>query len=505
MKLSADARTLGLGLAGITGLAAVFRVWPQVSSPATVALSFLVVVLLVAATAHLWVAVTTSLAAMLAFNFFFLPPVGTLTIADPQNWIALIAFLAVSLVASNLSAVARERTHEAVMRRDELGRLFDLSRDVLLITDSRQANSLLAGFVSRRFELEYAAICLPHGDEWIVFRAGPQELTIDPRELSRAFSELDAVSRSAADGRPDAAVRVLTVGHHSVHLARLRLGTKPIGLLAAAGRPIEPGTLEAVAGLAAIAIERAQFLDDRKDAELARQSEELKSALLASLAHDLRTPLTAVRVAASNLQASWLGDEDRREQSQLILTEVSRLTRLFENILEMARIEAGAVAASLRWVDPAEIVEAARAQSEPALEAHALEVDVVGQRLVRLDPRLTAAALAHLLENAAQYAPAQSVIHVAAAVTDAGLEISVRDHGPGIQDGELAHLFERFYRGAGAKRRATGTGMGLSIARGLLAVENGLVAAENCSDGGARFTIRVAAQTKAATPIESAP
>ncbi len=157
----------------------------------------------------------------------------------------------------------------------------------------------------------------------------------------------------------------------------LRLGARPIGLLAAAGRPIERATLDAVAGLAAIAIERAQFLDDRKAADLARQGEALKSALLASLGHDLRTPLTAIRVAASNLQASWPDERERREQSDLILTEVDRLTRLFQNILEMARIDAGAVTEDTRWVAPSEIVEAARASVEHALRGRT--VDGVGR------------------------------------------------------------------------------------------------------------------------------
>jgi two-component system sensor histidine kinase KdpD len=195
-----------------------------------------------------------------------------------------------------------------------------------------------------------------------------------------------------------------------VRLVPLRVGARAVGLLAAAGRPVEPGTLDALAGVAAIAIERAHFLEERKAAELARQSEELKSALLASLGHDLRTPLTAIRVAASNLQASWLADGDRREQSDVILTEVERLSRLFQNILEMARIDAGALSADVRWVHPSEILEAARDQVEHTLSRHRLEVDEMQERLVRLDPRLTASALAHLLENAAQYtAPGTSI------------------------------------------------------------------------------------------------
>jgi two-component system, OmpR family, sensor histidine kinase KdpD len=478
---SAEVRSLLLGLAGIAALTLLFTNWTQVSSPATVSLSFLVVVLLVAATARLWVAVSTSIAAMLAFNFFFLPPVGTFTIADPQNWIALFAFLAVSLVASNLSAVARARTQEVVARRDELGRLFDLSRDVLLITDSQEANARLAGFVSRRFDLDYAAICIPHGSDWAVFRAGPQEVALDPHDLSTAFAAAETGHRRTAAG---------------VSLVPLRLGTKPIGLLAAAGRPVEPGTFDAVAGIAAIAIERAQFLDERKSAELARQSEELKSALLASLGHDLRTPLTAIRVAASNLQASWPTDQERREQSDLILLEVERLARLFQNILEMARIDAGAVTQDRRWVAPLEIVEAARGGVEHALRGYVIDADIESERLVRLDPRLTAAALSHLLENAAQYAPPESTIDLRAAVHDDGLTLTVRDHGPGIASSDLPHVFERFYRGTNTKHRRNGTGMGLAIARGLLAVERGDISAENCADGGARFTIVVPAEVK---------
>ncbi|MGH9140689.1 MAG: ATP-binding protein [Vicinamibacterales bacterium] len=450
---------------------------------ATVAMGFLIVVLLVAANAPLWVAVVTSCAAVLAFNFFFLPPVGTLTIADPQNWTALFALLVVSLVASNLSAVARARTREAEARRDELGRLFDLSRDILLITESQQANASLAGSISRRFDFDYVAICLPQGTGWQVFEAGASPPTPDPVELSAAL-------RRVEDGQP------ADVSSGAVRFVPLRLGAKSMGLLGVAGRPAASETLDAIAGLTAIAIERAQFLDERKAADLARQGEALKSALLASLGHDLRTPLTAIRVAASNLQASWPDQRERREQSDLILIEVDRLTRLFHNILEMARIDAGAIAEDLRWVSPQEIIEAARTRVEPALRGRSVEVDADADRLVRLDPRLTAAALSHLLENAAQYSPADTSIGVRAQVAADGLTIAVRDRGPGIPDADLAHVFERFYRGANVKDRRSGTGMGLAIAKGVLAVERGRVTAANCPDGGVCFTIAVPGEVR---------
>ena len=347
------------GVAALLGIAVItwiYSSWLHVTNATTVALTFLLVVLITAATSRLRVAVITSIGAMLCFNFFFLPPVGTLTIADPQNWVALVTFVTVSLVASNLSAKARDR--------------------------------------------------------------------------------------------------------------------------------------------AALAIERLQLLEERKSAELARRGEETKSALLASLAHDLRTPLTAIRVSATNLQASWLSDDERREQSDVVLTEVARLTRLFQNILDMARIDAGAVESTTRWVHPLEVIEAARAQVEHALREHALQIQGGAEdMLVRLDPRLTAAALSHLLENAAQYSPHASPIDVTALNAGTELLIHVRDRGPGISKDELPRLFDRFYRGTSGGRRVAGTGMGLSIARGLLAVQGGRVLAGNAAEGGALFTIAVPAET----------
>jgi two-component system sensor histidine kinase KdpD len=488
---------LSAAVAGLAAVTVLLR-WFGVSNPGTVSTSYLLVVLVVAASSRLVVAVLTSIVAMFCLNFFFLPPIGTLTIADPHNWIALFAFLAVSLIASNLSAVAQARTAEAVGRRDELARLFDLSRDVLMMTDSPEALAVLARSVARRFDLDFVAVALPRENDWKVFEAGAQHVDLDRRELTNALAAAQTSLEFDAHLRTYAGHRTMSVEGRDIRLVPLRVGTRPIGILAAAGRPVEAGTLDALAGVVAIAIERAQFLEERKASELTRQSEQLKTALLASLGHDLRTPLTAIRVAASNIVAPGLTTEDRSGQSELILTEVERLTRLFENTLEMARIDAGAVAAESRWTHPSEIVAAARDQVEHTLAAHQVTVSIEHDVPVRLDPRLTASALAHLLENAAQYAPAGSPIDVNVGMSREGMELVVRDHGPGIAPADLPHLFERFYRGAAAKTRASGTGMGLWIVRGLLAVEQGRVWAENCSDGGARFTIIVPAAMKEA-------
>jgi two-component system sensor histidine kinase KdpD len=363
----------------------------------------------------------------------------------------------------------------------------------LLTTDSRQAVAQLAGFVARRFELALAAICLPAGGDWSIQYAGSLELTLDAAMLTAIFERAEHTLEFDARARAYTGHETVAIGGRAVHVVPLRFGTKAVGLLAAAGGTSDPGTLDALAGIVAIAIERAELLEARKAADMARQSEALKSALLASLGHDLRTPLTAIRVAATNLQASWLTDHDRRDQSDVILVEVARLQRLFQNILEMARIDAGAVATESRWVHPQEIVEAAQDQVELALRCHPLDVQCQTDEAVRLDPRLTAAALAQVLENAARYSPADAPIAVSAALSADGLVLTVRDRGAGIDARDLPHLFERFYRGVEATRVA-GTGMGLAIARGLLATEGGRIWAENCPNGGAQFTIAVPAE-----------
>lgn len=337
--------------------------WLHVSNSATVSVTYLLLVLLVAATSRLAVAVVTSIVGMLCLNFFFLPPLGTFTVADPHNWVALFAFLAVSLVASHLSAVARARTDEAVGRRNELARLFDLSRDVLMVTESRDALSALARAISRRFDLEFVALAVPREGDWDVYQAGTRTFELDKRQVASAFASAQTTLEFDAHARTYAGHRTMTVNGDVVRLVPLRLGTKPIGVLAATGRPVEAGTLDTLAGVVAIAIERAHFLEERQAGELTRQSEQLKTALLASLAHDLRTPLTAIRIAASNINESELARADQVEQSEVILSEVERLTRLFQNLLEMGRIDAGAITAESRWTHPSEIVAAARDQS----------------------------------------------------------------------------------------------------------------------------------------------
>jgi two-component system sensor histidine kinase KdpD len=484
-----------LGAVAVVTLA--YTQWIPVSNAAVVSTTLLLVVVIVAATARFRVAAVTSVVAMLCFNYFFLPPVGTFTIVDPHNWVALFAFLAVSLVASNLSATARARTLEAVGRRDELARLFDLSRDVLVMTAGPDPLGTLCRAVVRRFDLEVVAIAVPRDGRWDIAQAGARTIQLPEGELDAALTAARATLEFDARARAYAGHRGVVTSDETLRLVPLRAGTAPIGLLAAGGRPVEAGTLDALAGIVAIAVERARFLEERKAAELTRQREELKTTLLASLGHDLRTPLTSIRIAAGNLASTWLSDAERTAQGELILAEVARLSRLFENVIEMARIDAGAVTAEIRRVHPSEIVAAARERIGTTLDRHAVAVHVDPDEPVPLDPRLTAAALAQVLENAAQYAPAGSTIDIRAQLVGEGLLLAVADRGPGIAASDLPHVFDRFYRGRSAESRA-GTGMGLWIAKGLLAAEHGRIWVENRPDGGAEFSLLIPTTSSAA-------
>ena len=336
-RISRDLIVCAGSLAAIAALTATLRLLPAVS-PMTVALALLLAVLGAAALGRLRVAIVVAIVAVLVLNFVFLPPIGTFTIADPENWVALAAFLIVAVIASQLSAAAHDRAREAVSRRNEVTRLFDLSRDVLLTTETAGGLDALARHISRRFTLPRVAICLPADNGWEVHQGGETAVVVGEPELEKTRASMRGGHLIVESPEGD-----------SVSLIPLRHGLRTIGVLAAVAPGVDLGTLDAVAGVAAIAIERVQFLRDREAAEIVRQKADLAATLLASLSHDLRTPLTAIRVAVENLRQESLPIDARREQVRAALSELDRLTRLFQDILDMARIDAHGIVAERRW------------------------------------------------------------------------------------------------------------------------------------------------------------
>ena len=493
-----DRRRVGaliLGPSGVAAATAALRL-AATTNATTIALTYLLVVLFVASAGDVATAVVTSIVATLCFNYFFLPPVGTLTIADTHNWVALSTFLIVSIVASRLSTAARARAQEALDRRNELTRLFDLTRDILLTTEREGAFAAIARHVARRFELDVLAICVPSPNGgWDVQHGGSAAPDLAAEDLDRAFAAASGAIEFDARTRAYGGHREVASAAGTLTLVPVRIGTRAIGMLVTGGRPLEPGTRDAIAGIVAIAIERSDFLREREGAELSRQRAELSSALLSSLSHDLRTPLTAIRTAISNLDSPGLAEDQRRDQARVASGQIDRLTRLFDEILDMARIDARSVKAQRAWTTPAEIVEAAVLHAAVAVAGRDVRIDARDDVAAEIDPRLAASALAHLLENAARYA-SDGAIHVRGWADGEGLRLEVTDAGPGLQAAELDRLFEPFYRGEAVRQRVPGTGMGLAITRGLVAADGGRVWAENASPHGACFHIAIPAPTR---------
>lgn len=463
-----------------------------VSNSAIVALTYLTIVLAAATLSTLRLAIFVAFATTVCLNFFFLPPVGTLTIADPQNWVALFVFIGISIVASNLSSAARRQASDARTRRDELARLFDLTRDILLVSGGSDALDHVAHFIARRFHLTQVLICVLGSEGWHQY--GEADIDREPDDRldralarSRATLEFDARTRTYAGHdvvrRSDGSERAIVP---------IRRGAEVLGLLMLDGTPAEPGTRDAIAGVAALAIERLTLLDERRQAELVKRSADLRSALFASVSHDLRTPLTAIRVAIANLATPELSAGDRAAQIDIAQQEVQRLTRLFQNIVDMARIDTESIAAVREPVAAADVVDAAERLVEPELEGRDIRfADHTSDASIRIDPRLTSAALAHVLENAAQYSPAGSPIEVSASIDAGELRLAVRDHGAGVAPEDRARLFDRFHRGLESARHPFGSGLGLAITKGLLVAQGGRVWADTHPQGGAIFTIAV--------------
>jgi two-component system, OmpR family, sensor histidine kinase KdpD len=222
-----------------------------------------------------------------------------------------------------------------------------------------------------------------------------------------------------------------------------------------------------------------------------RQSENVKTALFASIRHELMTRVTVIQAAASNLKSLPLSANDRVEQSDLVLVEARQLRRLVDTIADIVRLGESPILPEPRWALPSQIIAAAQDQIERMLERHTIEIAIDNDAPVFVDPRLLAKALAHLLENAAQYAPPETPIRIDIHETIDTFEIAIADRGPGIALVDLPHVFDRSYRGTAGRSRPSGTGMGLWITRELLAAEGGAISVANRPGGGSVFTIVV--------------
>jgi two-component system, OmpR family, sensor histidine kinase KdpD len=459
-------------IAIVAGILTLYRTALAVNNT-TVALSLLLGVLGISAWWGLAEASVASVAAALGFNILFLPPIGHLTIQDPQNWISLGAFLVTAATASQLSDRARRRTAEADARRSEIERLYSLMQSMMLSGNARKTISEFVHTVVRVFGCEGAALYYSATGE--IFRSGPASNVVS-NTLLVAAAEIAGVSMDAGNG---------------VAMAPLLLGLRPLGSIALIGRLPSEQMMSAIVNLISLTIERARAIDDASHAEAARQGEVLKSALLDSLAHDIKTPLTSIKAAVTSLLGST-GQTDR-ELLTIINEETDRLNQLAAEVVEMARIEAGKLHLEKQPVAVAELISNALAGLSPAIHGRTIKVRMEpGLPDAEADHDFAMQVVKHFVENALKYTPEASPVDISAEMRGGKIVIGVMDHGTGLEENERARIFEKFYRGRRHRFDTKGTGMGLAIAKGIVEAHGERIWVESEPGQGSAFYFSLA-------------
>lgn len=423
----------------------------------TVGFAYLLFVLVVASTWGFLEATFSSILVSLAFNFFFLPPAGTFTIADPQNWIAFFSFLATSLIASRLSATAKRRALDAVERQEDLERLYTFSRAILLIDGASPFPKQLAGKLAEIFGLSAVVLYDRRSDE--IHRAGPSDF----EGMEEQLRESALQGTFFADPRRN---RVLTA---------VRLGSEPIASLAIQGGPMPDSVLQGIANLIAIGLERAKAQDLDHQIEAARQAERLRTTLIDAMAHEFKTPLTSIKAATTSLLASPnQPEESRTELLKIADEEAERLRELIDDAIEMARLDAAHIDMQSEASDLGQMVRAVVASMQTAIDGRPLEVllDPEAPRIA-FDGRLVKLAIKQLLDNALKYSPPGSPVTLRVRYTNGTVGLEVTDHGKGIPILEQPRIFQRFYRSHAVDNQIPGSGLGLSIAYRIMQAHGG--------------------------------
>lgn len=440
-------------------------------NPTTVALTFLLAVLVISATWGLRYAIFLALAATLAFNYYFLPPIGTFTIADPQNWAALVAFLITAIIASQLSERARREARNANERRQDIERLYGFSQQLLTSDNAPILLNAIPGYIVDGFGVKAAAIALR--DRPDIYRSAAETGGLESHDLQ--------VVSMRGEPRIEA--------QHQLAFLPLRMGTRVVGSMGISGALLSRGVMEAIGSLVAIAIERVGAVEKLSKAEAAREGEQLRSILLDSVTHEFRTPLTAIKASATSLLSNpGLDPAQRQELLTVINEESDRLNRLVGEAAEMAQLDANQVELHLEQHQLREVVDQVVQESKQTLAQHPVEVRLPADLPpVSMDLDRIKEVLMHLLENAAKYSPAESPIYITAELRNRMLTTSVADRGPGIDDFEQALIFDKFYRGRNQRMRVQGTGMGLAIAKAIVEAHGGKIGVTSQLGNGSVF------------------
>ncbi|MFZ3225076.1 MAG: sensor histidine kinase KdpD [Xanthobacteraceae bacterium] len=488
-----DPRPYGAALVAVAvalALAELIQAWIGATNSDLV---FLTAVVTMAVRFGLWPSLFASVASALAYNFFFLPPIYTFTIADPHNVTAFGFFTLVAVIVSSVAARGRTQAVATMERARTTESLYAFSRklagagtldDVLWATAYQTALMLKVRVV----------LLLPERGTIAVKTGYPPEDILDDADIAAAkwAWENNRVAGRGSDTLPGAKRLFLPM-----HTGRGAIGMmgidsdKPGPLLT----PDQRRLLDALADQGALAIERVRLVEEMDRVERNAETERLRSALLTSISHDLKTPLAAVLGSAGTLRdlAEKLSAGEKAELLGTIIDESERLNRFIANLLDMTKLESGAIAPNVALHDLGEIVGSALRRASRILARHEVGLDLAPDLpMLELDAVLFEQVLFNILDNAAKYAPAKTTIRIQAWRDGGTVSLRVIDEGSGIPPADIEHIFDKFYRAQKTDQVRAGTGLGLAISRGFVEAMHGTIVAANRSDrSGAMFTINL--------------
>jgi two-component system sensor histidine kinase KdpD len=477
-----------VGIAAAVGFGMLIETWVGVGN---VDLVFLTAIVAIAVRFGLWPSLFASVASALAYNFFFLPPVYTLTITDPANLIAFGLFTLVAIIVSGVAARGRTLAMAALERARTTESLYSFSRK--LAGAGTLDDVLWATAYQTALMLKVRVVLLLPEDGKITVKAGyPPEDILDEADIAAAkwAWENDRAAGRGSDTLPGAKRLFLPM-----HTGRGAIGImgidsdKPGPLFT----PDQRRLVDALRDQGALAIERVRLVEEMDRVERTAETERLRSALLTSISHDLKTPLAAVLGAASTLRdlGGKLRDGEKAELLGTIIDESERLNRFIANLLDMTKLESGAVIPNVALHDIGEIVGSALRRASRILAHHEVELELAPDLpMLELDAVLFEQALFNLLDNAAKYAPPETTVRIHGWQSGESVCLQILDEGSGIPAADLDHVFDKFYRAQKTDQVRAGTGLGLAISRGFVEAMHGTIIAANRADRtGAAFTI----------------
>ncbi|HVY83833.1 MAG TPA: sensor histidine kinase KdpD [Caulobacterales bacterium] len=461
-----------------------------------ISLVFVLAIIAAAIQYGMAVSIFAAIVSALAYNFFFIPPLYTFTIADPSNIYAVVFFIAIGVAVSGVAARSRALTLIARRQAKRASDLEGFARGLVGMEDESQIAASTAETISKLLFARVVMLSARSSElEMIAESPGPELLGDDDLAAAKwAFSQRREAGRGSDTLHGARWLFVPVPGERGFVGV---VGVRPFDDVARLD-PDQRRVLDLIVTQAGVALDRARFQHEAADARVEAESERLKGVLLSSVSHDLRTPLATIRTAIESLQ-QFGARHDADTQRELLDTaaaEVGRLSRFIENLMEMSRIDAGVVKAKRESVEVAHLVQSAVERAHAALQRKRVSRDVsVGLPRVMIDPALAETALANVLENAGKYAPENSTVAIHAYREGRAVLIEVRDEGPGFPPMAIAQMFEKFARGVEGDGRPPGTGLGLAIAKGFLEAQGGSIEAANRSDrSGAIVSIRLPIQ-----------